>query len=507
MRTYAPKANQITISTRCRSTEQFIGTFRRYATAGSIFIATLIERTPGAETGFSFALADGTPVLRGTGVVIEVWKTVDNRYRLPGFELGIKWLSPRSVAVFRQLLIPRRLSATMKSVAPPPAQSTSLKDDQMIPPPPPGVPHPAGDASKTEPMPAETSPRPGVPLLVATESWSGPTRTETKRPLRSVSSPSKVPPPIPAAPRSAAKDSWSAPTRTETRRRVTPPPPVKTVALPRGDDETEPVTPVTPAEVRTAASDVSVPTNPLANLTDVSIDGFVECTLYEEPVPQPIGKVADPATESIRPSRRWMLHVALVSAATGSIVLGSDAVPSEANPTSRDRGAAASEVSTNVIASPSNDQGPLVVGDGPCRLDVSSTPTGAMVALDGVRQGESPIAMATTCGRHRVVISEEHHQTMAAWVTLAIEQPERIKVSLARPIHAVAVTTKPSGAAIYIDGSPAGTTPTTLNILGHVPMSLEIKKAGYQPLIQHLYSTTPLDKVAIQMIKASPRRR
>lgn len=339
MRLTAPEANQIVVSTRCRSVEQFIGTFHRFTAPESIFVSTLIDRPSGFAIGFSFALADGTPVLRGTGVVLEKWNTVDNPFKLPGFTLGIKWLSPRSAAVFHQM---QRRSAFGSQTAPPIA---------TLPPAP-----PAGSGELARATPVETSAR-GSP-------------------------------------------------------------------------------------------------------------GH---------------------------SRRWMVDVALISAATGFMVL--------------DRTTAAPEASsTTVAAIPSRDEGPPVVGDGPCRLVVSSTPTGSIVALDGVTQGESPITIATSCGRHRVEVSEQRHQTLAAWVTLAIEQTERIDVPLTRPIHAVAVTTRPSGAAIYIDGSPAGTTPTMLNVLGHVPITIEIKKAGYQPLIQHLYSTNPLDKLAIQMIKAPPRR-
>jgi len=129
------------------------------------------------------------------------------------------------------------------------------------------------------------------------------------------------------------------------------------------------------------------------------------------------------------------------------------------------------------------------------------------VAFDGTLQGSAPLAIDASCGQHRIEISHPGYDTMTTWATLAAGRPERIDVPLARPIHSVLVSTWPSGATIYIDGSPAGITPRRLNVLGHVPVTLEIKKPGYRPVTEHLFSTTPRDWLGIRLTREPPRAR
>jgi hypothetical protein len=88
---------------------------------------------------------------------------------------------------------------------------------------------------------------------------------------------------------------------------------------------------------------------------------------------------------------------------------------------------------------------------------------------------------------------------MIAWVILDAEQPEAIDVTLARPIHAVSITSEPDGAAIYIEGRLAGTTPANLNVLGFVPLSVTIAKPGFAPVLQNLYSSAPRDSLAVRL--------
>lgn len=147
-----------------------------------------------------------------------------------------------------------------------------------------------------------------------------------------------------------------------------------------------------------------------------------------------------------------------------------------------------------------------IVGTGDCRLSVLAVPAGSTVALDGVPQGLSPLTLATTCGQHRVDVSHPTHATLSVLGALLESQPETIDVNLARRIDAVSVVSRPVGAMIYIDGHPIGRTPKRLDVLGHVPLTLEIRKRGYQPVVEHVYTTTPRTKLAVQLTP-EPRRR
>ncbi len=67
-----------------------------------------------------------------------------------------------------------------------------------------------------------------------------------------------------------------------------------------------PLPQVVPDDTRTPGSELVLPANPLMNISDHSLEGFVDCTLYEEtgnffPVPEP---EADPGDAPIEPPRR-----------------------------------------------------------------------------------------------------------------------------------------------------------------------------------------------------------
>jgi len=152
-------------------------------------------------------------------------------------------------------------------------------------------------------------------------------------------------------------------------------------------------------------------------------------------------------------------------------------------------------------------ESPPPTAEAPCQVRVASTPTGARVAFDGEVRGSAPLEIDASCGQHRIEISHPGYVTTTTWAALAAGRPELIDVPLARPIHSLLVGTLPKGATIYIDGSPAGVTPKRLNVLGHVPMTLEIKKAGYRPVTEHLVSTTPRDWLGIRLTREPPTAR
>ncbi|HEY4178247.1 MAG TPA: hypothetical protein VGM90_15475 [Kofleriaceae bacterium] len=93
----------IRISTPFSTTEQFVGTFRNYVTEDSCFIPSSQMKTVGVETGFSIRLADGTPVLRGLGVVLDSWATDENPWRKPGIRLGLRKLTKETKSIFEEL--------------------------------------------------------------------------------------------------------------------------------------------------------------------------------------------------------------------------------------------------------------------------------------------------------------------------------------------------------------------------------------------------------------------
>ncbi|HEX5059740.1 MAG TPA: PEGA domain-containing protein [Kofleriaceae bacterium] len=150
---------------------------------------------------------------------------------------------------------------------------------------------------------------------------------------------------------------------------------------------------------------------------------------------------------------------------------------------------------------PPPGSGPPMVGSGPCKVVVASTPAGSMVALDDKTVGPSPLTVGTSCEKHKLDISHARYQSTTKFVTLAEGKDQEVEVTLSRPTHVVTVSSNPSGAQIFIDGRSAGTTPSKLSVLGFTTLKLEFKKTGYQPASAKLYSKVAQDKVAVKLNK------
>jgi hypothetical protein len=145
--------------------------------------------------------------------------------------------------------------------------------------------------------------------------------------------------------------------------------------------------------------------------------------------------------------------------------------------------------------------GAPVVGNGPCRLTVATTPAASIVRLDDQPMGPSPLTIDATCEKHRVEISHARYQSMTRWVTLVEDKPQALDVNLQRPIHAVTVTSFPPGAELSIDGRRAGTTPTVVQMMGFSTVNLTFSKAGFQSVTKKVYSKLAQDQVFVKLMK------
>ena len=145
--------------------------------------------------------------------------------------------------------------------------------------------------------------------------------------------------------------------------------------------------------------------------------------------------------------------------------------------------------------------GAPIVGAGPCRFTIATTPAGSIVRIDDLAMGPSPLTIASTCDKHKVDIAHARYQTVTRWVTLAADKPQELDVSLPRPIHAVTVTSFPPGAELSIDGHRAGTTPTVVQMAGFATVNLTFTKQGFQTVTRKVYSRVAQDRVFVKLVK------
>jgi hypothetical protein len=145
--------------------------------------------------------------------------------------------------------------------------------------------------------------------------------------------------------------------------------------------------------------------------------------------------------------------------------------------------------------------GAPVVGSGPCRFTVATTPAGSAVRFDDQPMGASPLTIQGSCDKHKLDIAHIRYQGVTKWVTLAQDKAQQLEISLARPVHSVTVTSFPPGAELSIDGRRAGTTPATIQMMGFAIVSLTLTKPGFQSVTKKVYSKVAQDRVFLKLMK------
>ena len=140
-----------------------------------------------------------------------------------------------------------------------------------------------------------------------------------------------------------------------------------------------------------------------------------------------------------------------------------------------------------------------VVGEGPCKLDVNTTPAGSMVAIDGRVVGPSPITIGGPCDRHKIDLSHPRYKSETRFVALTQDQPAELDVSLVRPTHNVKILSSPPGADVFIGGRPAGSTPTMVQLMGFSGIEVKIVRTGFKTVTTRFYSKTAEDKFFVSL--------
>jgi len=140
---------------------------------------------------------------------------------------------------------------------------------------------------------------------------------------------------------------------------------------------------------------------------------------------------------------------------------------------------------------------------------VRSRPPGARVSVNGRARGDTPVTIDDLpLGAHELTVSRQGYQpatrrvnlktsrTVSVTVTLKrrpaepapraqadakaqAQAPAAVPDATAKPTLEVA--SRPSGARVFIDGAPAGTTPLTTTSIAPGPHAVRLELAGHRP--------------------------
>jgi len=98
-------------------------------------------------------------------------------------------------------------------------------------------------------------------------------------------------------------------------------------------------------------------------------------------------------------------------------------------------------------------------------LTIYSTPSYAEVYVDGNYIGTTPIGdYKLSTGEHKIVVKKKGYKEFSKTVTIGPGKTIKVEVTLSALPATLEISSEPSGAKVYVDGSYEGTTPLTLEL-------------------------------------------
>ncbi|MCX6063915.1 MAG: PEGA domain-containing protein [Caldiserica bacterium] len=124
-------------------------------------------------------------------------------------------------------------------------------------------------------------------------------------------------------------------------------------------------------------------------------------------------------------------------------------------------------------------------------VSITSNPSGAKVSVDGASKGVTPLTVSMKPGRHTLSMTEDGYKAYQGTVEVLKTDTARTvpvtltKISVTPTTATLTITSTPSGAKVFLDGTSIGTTPVTKKTVSPGTHTLRLTLAGYED-----YTTT-----------------
>ncbi|HUS27803.1 MAG TPA: PEGA domain-containing protein [Kofleriaceae bacterium] len=161
-----------------------------------------------------------------------------------------------------------------------------------------------------------------------------------------------------------------------------------------------------------------------------------------------------------------------------------DAAVVEDEGSANDEGSDAGSGAGSQVAIETPEQGSAVAPppphDGPCKVDVSSVPTGADIYLAKAKVGTTPFSLELPCGTAATLtLKKARFLATDRTFTPSAVKANKITIKLGKTMFSLKVTSNPSGATITIGGKSAGVTPTTVKVAAFESSAITLSKPGF----------------------------
>ncbi len=133
-------------------------------------------------------------------------------------------------------------------------------------------------------------------------------------------------------------------------------------------------------------------------------------------------------------------------------------------------------------------------------LSISSSPSGAIVYVDGIYKGTSPLPVTLPAGSHSIQMSMSGYNSWSGSTNVNVGQTTSVSASLTPSVtyDYLSVSSSPSNADVYINGVYKGDTSFTIG-LNPGTYQVMVKKSGYTSIFdygdrQHRYDNFSFGK-------------
>ncbi len=127
----------------------------------------------------------------------------------------------------------------------------------------------------------------------------------------------------------------------------------------------------------------------------------------------------------------------------------------------------------------------LMLTPGWSDVSISSVPTGALVLVDGVRVGATPVTLELPAGTHEVELSAEGHKPWRKRLVAEAGLPSEFNGIRLEPADGkLMLKSSPAGARVMVGKRYIGQTPLEVALEPAVPHVIQLSKAGYENAVR-----------------------
>ena len=135
-------------------------------------------------------------------------------------------------------------------------------------------------------------------------------------------------------------------------------------------------------------------------------------------------------------------------------------------------------------------------------VTVATLPPHALVSIDGVPRGETPVTLKLAAGTYELKITADNYKPWQTQLEVQARQPHVLDAIQLQPADGtLTLTTKPPGANVTVGGTFVGQTPIDISLEPDADHTLQISKAGYENSERTVrVPTAGLEKLTITLV-------